>query len=268
MKNTIVIFILFLTLNFQAAGNNWIGGRSAGMSNASVALSDLWAVSNNQAGIAFLDRTSAGLYYENRFLIKELGFKAFALAVPLKGNTFGISITNSGYSLYSNNKFGLAFAKMLGKNFSAGIQLDYLNLSLAEGYGTANTIAAEAGIQAKLFEGFILGVHVFNLSQSKLATFETERIPTIMRIGSSYEFSDKVLLSIEVEKDLDFDQEVKIGLEYQPIEELFFRTGISTYPSFNSFGFGINVKRVRFDFSSTYHWTLGFSPQASIIYEL
>jgi hypothetical protein len=44
------------------------------------------------------------------------------------------------------------------------------------------------------------------------------------------------------------------------------RGGISTNPGIYSFGFGVDYKKLRVDFSSSVHNVLGYSPQISLIY--
>src|ERR1035437_8115885 len=107
-----LILIICITITAKAGNEDFpIGARSAAMGNASVSLSDVWSVQHNQAGLGFVRNVSAGVYYENRFLLKELSVKGGVFAMPVKGGTFGLCITNFGYSLYSENKYSLSFAK-------------------------------------------------------------------------------------------------------------------------------------------------------------
>ena len=67
-------------------------------------------------------------------------------------------------------------------------------------------------------------------------------MPTIFRIGLGYNFSDKVTLTIETEKDLDMKPVFKAGLEYNIIANLYLRTGISTTSPIYSYAFGVGYK--------------------------
>ncbi|MGZ4033447.1 MAG: hypothetical protein ACXVP4_01175, partial [Bacteroidia bacterium] len=243
-----------------------VGARSAAMGNASVSLSDVWSAQQNQAGLGFVRNFSAGAYYENRFSLKELSIKGAVAALPVKSGTFGLCITNFGYSLYNENKYSLSFSKAFGDKLSAGIAMDYLVTKIAEGYGTRGVLAAEAGIQARPVKGLSIGVHVFNPTRSKQANYNDERIPTIIRLGADYNFSNKVILAVETEKDIAKKAIFKAGLEYKVVKEFYLRVGISTNPSLGSFGFGINLKNFKIDLSASYHQTLGFSPQLGLSY--
>lgn len=267
----IVLLLLFITIysvSFAGIDSRSTGANSAAIGNASVSISDLWSVYNNQAGLANLKTITTGICYENRFSVSELSVKSAAFALPVKRGTFGFSISSFGYSLYQENNYGLAFAKAFGENFSAGVKMDYFSFKLAEGYGKKSAIAAEIGIQAKLIENLSLGAHIFNISRTKLTNDNKEYLPTILRLGFNYKFSEKVFVAVETEKDIDHKAQFKTGLEYRIIKELYLRGGISTNPTLSSFGFGLNLKQFRLDFASSFHSVLGYTPQLGLLYEL
>ena len=75
------------------------------------------------------------------------------------------------------------------------------------------------------------------------------------------QYDDMVLV-----KDIDFETDVKFGLEYQPIEILHFRVGYASTPSLSSFGFGLEFRQFTIDVASSFDSNLGFSPQVSLYY--
>ncbi len=245
-----------------------IGARSSGMANASVSLNDVWSAQQNQAGLGFLHNSAAGVYYENRFLLKELSIRGAVVAVPVKGGTFGLCITNFGYSSYSENKYSLSFAKSFGNKLSAGIAMDYLTTKIAEGYGTKGVFAAEFGLQAKPIKRLNIGFHIYNPTRTKLADYTNERIPTIIKLGADYNFSDAVILAVETDKDISQKAIFKAGIEYKVVKEFYLRIGIATNPTLSSFGFGLNLKNIKIDISTNYHQVLGFSPQIGLTYNV
>jgi len=264
---------LALSLLFSSAciatGENWpIGGRGAGLSNASVTIKDIWAVSNNQAGLAGIKVLTAGFYYENRYGLKDLGLKSGAIVLPTKSGVFGLSMTYFGFALYNESRIGLAYAKSFGNKFSVGVQLDYLNTHIAENYGNSGTVAGEIGLRYQLNNKLAIGAHIFNPTRAKVAAYNKERAPTIINLGLSYNFSDKVLLAVETEKDIQFKPVFKAGVEYKPVRTFYFRTGISTNPVLNSFGFGVEYLNFNLDFAASYHQVLGFTPQVSLVFHV
>lgn len=263
----LAIASILIVLVSKAGNENFpIGARAAGMGNASVSLSDAWSAHHNQAGLGFLRDPTAGVYYENRFLLKELSVKGGVAALPLSGGVFGLCISNFGYSLYHENKYSLSFAKAFGKKLSAAVAMDYLSTGIGEGYGTKGVLAAEFGIQAKPLKGLTIGVHIFNPTRAKIAEYNDERLPTVIRLGGDYNFSDKVKVAVETEKDIAQKAIFKAGIEYKPVKEFYLRAGVGTNPNLSSFGFGINIKNLKIDVAANYHQTLGFSPQLGLTY--
>jgi hypothetical protein len=270
-KKTILIFILITLLIpvFVIGGgdNRPVGARSAAMGNASVALSDLWSAFNNQAGLAYLETTNAGFYYENRYLLKELGYQAGAIAYPLKSGTLGLSFNHFGYSAYNESKIGLAFAKTFGKYLAFGLQLDYEMTRLAESYGSRNFVTFEAGMLANITPQLVLGAHIYNPFSAKLAEYNDERAPVIFRLGAAYTLSDRFTLVAETEKNIYTDASVNAGIEFKANNQIFLRGGISTGQTAFSFGAGFLFGNLMLDISSSYHNILGYSPQASVSYK-
>jgi len=268
MKKQFFIYLFSACLSAAFAGNDnyLVGARSAGIAHASVTLSDIWAIHHNQAGLAFLENPSASVYYENRFMVKEMGLSSVAFAMPTKTGTFGIVYHNFGYSRYAETKVGLAYGRKLSEKFSVGIQLNYNTLRLGDIYGKNQALTGEIGVRAKLTDELTFGVHVYNISRAKLADYNNEFIPTIMRLGADYKISKKVFIAAEAQKDIDHKIIFKSGIEYHVIEAIFLRAGISTNPVLNTFGFGLNLKNIQLDVAASWHQVLGFSPQVSLTY--
>lgn len=262
---------------FPAGSNHPIGGRSAGVGSASSPLSDLWSVHNNQAGLGNLVRPAAGIYYENRFLVRELTLKAVAFVLPTRSGTFGVSFNSFGYTNYNEIKAGLAYGKKLGKVVSAGVQLDYLRTHIAENYGNKDAFTFEAGIQAELTKQLTMGIHLFNPIRVKIEKETDDRVPAVFKLGMAYKVSDKLIVAVETEKDSEFKPLFRGGIEYQVAEMASARIGYSTLPSTSgsdsfsiasvySFGFGLNIGKFVIDLSSAWHQTLGWSPMVSLTY--
>jgi hypothetical protein len=238
------------------------------MSNACVTFSDFWAIHNNQAGLAGIKTIYSGVYYESRFGLKDLSLKAGAVVLPTKAGVFGLSMTYFGYAFYNESKMGLAYSRSFGTKFSAGVQLDYLRTYIAENYGKNYAVAAEIGLLYQINKSIAIGTHIYNPTMAKVASYNNERAPTILNLGLSFKFSDKVILAVESEKDIQYDPVFKAGVEYRPVKTFYFRTGISTNPVLNSFGFGIEYHNFNLDFAASYHRALGFTPQVSLIFHV
>lgn len=261
------ILLFIPVLAYAGNGNVPQGGRSAAMAHASVALSDFWSLQNNQAGLAFYGQPAAGFYFENRFMVKELSLKSGGFVFPVGTGVIGASVSYFGYPKYNESKFGLAWARSFGKILSVGLQLDYLLTSIGSDYGRKGIATFEIGLLSKVSEQLSIGAHIFNPLHVKFAEYDDERLPAIFRIGAAYAFDENILVTVEAEKDTEFDPVLKVGIEYQVVKSVYVRGGISTNPGLYSFGFGLNLNHLRVDLSSSVHQVLGYSPQISMIYQ-
>jgi hypothetical protein len=263
-----VCFVLFICPFAYAANDNYpCGARASGLANSGVVLADLWSNYHNQAGLAQIEDITLGFHYENKYVVSEYGLHALALAIPVNKGTIGASISFFGYSKYNESKISLAFGKPFGSKFAAGIQLDLLNVYQAEDYGNRTTLAAEAGILAEPVEDFLIGAHVYNPTMSSYHTFEGEGVPTIFQVGAGYYFTEKLLIVIETEKDIERKAVFQCGVEYHLIKSIYARFGLSTSEiSSYSFGVGFVYKGINADFAFSRHQILGYTPHVSLSY--
>lgn len=264
-KTTVLLLITFFSIN-TFADNYPTGARQAGMGNSAVTTTDIWSLSHNQAGLAFMEKPGMGFHYENRYIVPEYGLQSFAFGMPTKVGAFGASLSYFGYSKYNETKVGLAYAKKFSDVISVGIQFDYLNYYLGDYYGNTGTVIGEIGILAKPNEKLSLGAHVYNPTLSQINAQNVERIPTIFKLGMSYKFSDRFLIAVETEKDIDFGARFRAGIEYFIVDNVALRTGIMTNPFENSFGIGYYKSKFRFNLAFSRNSILGYTPHVSIGY--
>ncbi len=268
-KQLTTAFILFFCLIQAKAqlGYSPLGARSSGMGNASVTNIDVWAAHQNQAAAVFMDRAEVSTAYQSPFLMKELATVSAAAAVPFEKSALTTSISQFGYSQYSETRAGVGYGLKLSKRLALGVRFNYFNVNFQDNfYGSKGTVTAEISMLAKVTDNFIMGAHLYNPTYNKIAEFESDRIPVILRVGGTYLFSDRFFANLEVEKNIDHNANIKLGAEYNVQEKFFIRGGINTAPFSNSFGFGVLIKGLRIDIASQYHYILGYSPQATLGY--
>jgi hypothetical protein len=242
-------------------------GTYASMGDASVMLPDFWSVFGNQAGLAKIEEPTAGLAYYNQFLVWQTGTQTGAFVLPTQTGNFALSFKRYGYTLYSENNVGLAFARNLGEYISASVQFDYLFYHQSEDYGNRGAFLFETGLIATPTDNFYIGVHVYNPGRAKLADFEDERIATKMRFGLGYRFNEFVLFTAETEKELENKVRFKSGIEYQALARLYLRTGLMTQPSQFTAGLGYHINNFTTDIIFISHESLPVSSQIAITYK-
>jgi hypothetical protein len=269
MRISLVVFLLLSGAILKAANDNLpVGARSAGMAHASICVNDVWAVQHNQAALASLKNPEVGVFSQIVYPNSKVLMNAMAVASPFKYGVISGTFTRLGFkNLYNESKYGLGYSRQFGKAISAGMQLNYLSTFIGDNnYGNRGTVAVEAGFIAEVVKNLRIGVHVYNPTRSKTAQYNNERVPTILKMGLQYTFSDKVFTTVEVEKDIANKPILKVGAEYRIAKEVYLRGGLSNNPSLNAAGFGIELKKFNLDFAAAFHPQMGVSPQIGLRY--
>ena len=259
----LLVIQLFLFPSHSFSQNIKIeAGKSAAMSNASVAATNIWSVYNNQAGLGYLSNITLGVFHQSGF-IKQQNTQGISFAFPTKTGTIGASYSYFGFSQYNEMQAGLAFGRSFTRYFAAGVQINYLSTQIADNYGSSKAVNFEVGILSQPVKGLFIGAHVYNPARSKM---KNEPIPTIFKLGAGYQFSEKVFLGIETEKDFEHDAIFKAGLNYQMINYVSLQAGISTNPTRYSFGIGFHYISINAHVGFLKHQTLGFKPSFTLSY--
>jgi hypothetical protein len=247
------------------------GARSLGLSNTSVTLTDVYATHNNIAGIAPIKTFSAGLYVENRYLVKELTNYGIMAALPTKKGNFGLNIGSQGGKGLNTTRIGVGYARAFGKAFNVGMSLNYINTKFADAYyGSANKFTVAVGMQAKVIDNLYIGAHLYNPTLtliSKNAVYK-EYVPTTINIGLRYDFSKVLSALVQVDKNTVSKPKINLGVEYRIVEQFYLRGGFSSNDIRSSFGFGYKAKQLTIDVAAGYHYKIGFVPQFSLAFNL
>lgn len=245
------------------------GARQAGMGFNSISLQSVYSVFNNQAASAFLDKKSFGLYYSPVFIGEGVSNISGVAAIPVsKAGTFGLSFGYYGYNAYNDKKIGLAYAIKLAKYISIGMQLDWLNTSI-ENYGKKNFATFEFGVMAKPIDELSIAAHIYNPLKLYIDDTKTEKIPTVLKFGATYEALKKFFVTLEIEQEFGKKTRVRAGLDYTYKELVSFRVGVSTDPTIASVGVGLKLKQgLMIDFATSYNTNIGFHPHVGLAYEI
>jgi hypothetical protein len=254
---------LFLS-DLHAQNFRQIGSRQAGMAYASVALTDIWAFHNNPGMLGFLKEAGGGVFYENRFQLKEFQYQGLVYAQPLKKGTMSFGGQYSGISSFSTARVGVGYALALSDKLSMGVQMNYMNVRQPSYYGIKHGFSGEFGLGLKVTSKWTFAMSINNLTRSNLAEYQNEKFETVFRAGTLYELSKRVLITTELEKDISYPLRVKVGVEYRPADPFYIRAGASSNATSVALGFGYVIKNLRFDIASNYAQPLGFYTSASL----
>ncbi|WP_147372267.1 PorV/PorQ family protein [Mariniphaga sediminis] len=268
LPNQIVLLLSILwiiSFHSAAVGNHPVGGRSLGLSHASVSFTDPWAVFNNQAGMVGLPGFSAGFFYESRFGIDLLSLTAGTIILPHREGAFGISFSQFGSGTFKENKYGFAYARRFSEKWSAGIQLDYFSQTFPENSRAKGFATFEGGLLFHPSEKLSLGAHIFNPVSGGIETPEgKQKMLVTFRAGGHYWFDQSVMVAFEAQKEEQYPALYKSGIEFYPVEKLALRFGVSGKPFKYTAGVGYQTGNISADLGFSYHGNLGVTPSVSV----
>lgn len=262
---------LILLASFAALGaysqvlRRPVAATYTGLGAYSIHHADVFSFTSNQASLAQLKATTAGVYGERRFLLTALSSYNAAAAIPTSSGNFGLNAGYSGSADYNETRLGLAYARSLGSRVDIGVQFNYNGIRVA-GYGSASTISFEAGSVIHLSDALHAGIHVNNPVGGKFGKEQQEKLPSVYTAGLGYEASEKFFISMEIVKEEDQPVTVNTGLQYTFLSILLARAGISSATSSAWVGIGILWKTLRVDVAASYHPRLGFTPGLLLIF--
>lgn len=246
-----------------------VPARFRSLGNASVSLQSPLAIFSNPAGFSATTTLSAGIMYENRFLLKELQTTSAFLVVPVENTKLGISFSQFGKGGYRENKLSFGMAKSLSPRLTAGLQFHYYTIYLAENSERPGAVLIDFGTQFQLADQLWLGVQIFNPYEIGIQTHTLDLdYPLVMRLGMHKTFEDAVLLAVELKKRTDQPVAVCSGLEIRIREAVQLRLGVDSGWSTLSMGVGFSFGQLQSDLAFSYHQYLGTSPSVSIYYQL
>ncbi|MBI3883655.1 MAG: hypothetical protein HY305_05450 [Sphingobacteriales bacterium] len=224
---------------------------------------DVFSFVNNQASLAKINNTQAGIYSERRFLLKETSQYTAAVAIPTQLGNFGIQLNYGGFTNFNEYKIGLAYARSLGSAIDIGIQFNYNGYHIPA-YVNNSAVNFEIGMIAHLTDKLNMGVHVYNPVGGKFSKSE-EQLTAIYKIGIGYDVSEIFFVSAEVVKEEHFPASINAGVQYKFMQQLFAKAGICSAISAPYAGIGVSWNNLRVDISGSYHPQLGFSPGILLI---
>jgi hypothetical protein len=241
-----------------------IGARTHGLGYASSCLYDEWSVFNNVAGLTKTDQLTAGFTYEVYPSLNAFNRMAAVVASPVKSGVVGFGVYRLGDDLYNEQVLTAGYSNTFGLA-SLGATIRYIQYH-ADGYGTKGLFSMGFGGIAHLTPKLSVGAHIINLTQPAISSSEKERLPTVLLAGIAFTLSSKVLVTTEVEKDLDHDATLKTGIEYTPLKKFSTRTGFNLHPEAGFAGFGFKAARFTLDYAFHYQPDVGSRHQATVVY--
>lgn len=242
-----------------------MGARAHGMGWSSECISDVWAMTNNIAGLAQIEHATAAFSYHSIPSFKSFNRAAAVFALPLRAGVAGAAVFRFGDDLYNEQLASLGFANTFGLA-SLGLRLNYIQYN-ATGFGAYHAFTVSIGGLARLTPHLSFGAHIANVNQPVINGRTEERLPTKLSAGLAFKESTKLTVATEVEKDIDHSPTLRSGIEYWILKKVAFRTGFNLHPEAGFFGAGFKSRRFNLDYAVQFNDVFGMSHEATVVYE-
>jgi hypothetical protein len=265
LQSIVLALILGLCVSSYAQSvSTLIGARQAGVGYASSALADEWGLFNNIGGIGKIKQQSVAFAYEAVPSLIGANRVAAVWNATTKWFNTGLGAFRFGDAIYSEQVLSAGIGNQFGIT-SLGVKVNYIQYR-AEGFGTQSTVSVDFGGITELTKQLSIGAYITNLTQASLPTRDGDRLPTKLTLGLGITPSEKVFITTEIEKDLDYKPTWRTGLEYSVYKSVFVRTGFQLNPSTPFFGLGYKKKNLKIDYAIRFNQLAGTAHQASAIY--
>jgi hypothetical protein len=221
-----------------------------------------WSSFHNQATLAFNTSFSAGMNYENRFGIKELGTRTVGVVVPAWRTSVGTIYSCFGHPGFKREMAAIACGLRLSEKIAAGIQADYFSQKTSGEYNN-QYLTCEAGLLFLASENTTVGIHIFN----PLPSSPAERfLPLTLRTGVGTQLSSLLVAAFEAEMSEGHRLNLSTGFEYEALKKVWIRGGFCTNNTSFSFGLGYLLNFLKMDLGFATHEMLGVTSSVSLIF--
>ncbi|MFY0253778.1 hypothetical protein ACDQ55_07455 [Chitinophaga sp. 30R24] len=230
-------------------------GKNTGVGGYSRHFQQVLSAWTNPAGLSCLTGITAGVYAENRFLLKDIPFYAAILAISGQQGTFSGHVVRLGNTAWYRQTVGLAYGRSLGKHIGAGLQFNY-GSTMAQGVSALTAFSYTGGLLWHISEQFHTGVQIGQIVGQ----------PPGYSGGIGFEASRDCLITGEVSRT-GTTTGVKAAACYRIIRALALEVGIASRPANQYAAVAFYVRSLRIELSGGFHSQLGITPATSLIWQ-
>ncbi|MEW6040698.1 MAG: PorV/PorQ family protein [Elusimicrobiota bacterium] len=285
-----IVFFLSIPLN-AAAGTSTAtflkitpGARPAGMGEAfSAVADDINSLYLNPAGLVNIKRKEISVM-KNQWFTDITHFFG-GIALPFQNDTLGFGLNNlyiSGIEIYdrgnltginaSDISFDFSYAHKVTGKLNIGTNIKYISQQIGE-ILRGDTAAMGFGLQYKAIKNIRISLAALNLGSIRFTTRgfrgNEEPLPFTYKAGAAfYLIEDNVILSTELENDVDDIAKIKTGIEIKLFGSLLLRAGHKAGVDLGktTLGAGLKTNWLAIDYAFVNYGELGNTSRISTIF--
>ncbi|MCT4616006.1 MAG: hypothetical protein N4A49_14170 [Marinifilaceae bacterium] len=265
-----IFFLIFIIFTADISADNLnTGARAKALGNAKLALVDQWSCVNNRSLICRLEGNGVCANYQNCFGVKE--FSCQSICAYMSKTSMGLSINfeRFGETTYSEEKLGFSYSKQLGPRVFCGIGINLNRKRAVLDDKMLNVASFDFSMSHYIDKNTLLAFQVVNPTEEYFVVSEDkEPVASFISVGISRIFSNKSLVIIETEKELNSKLLYKFGIEYAIAEHMFLQAGFQTHHSNISMGLRYEYHDFIFNIAFVKHPKLNYSTVGTIVYKI
>ena len=258
-------FLLFTSVQAQVGTTINRGAASLSMAGTYLTLENEYSLFSSPSNLVTIENIAIQASGEQRFLQTGLLNASFGIAKKISAlGTVSIHANQFGIDEYKEVDISLGYGRKLDNKINLGISFSYMQLRIEE-YGSKSIFNADIGLSTYPIKNLMVVAHIIHPFRTEVA--ENSRIPLELNLGMKYTVSSKAQLRFEFHKEVDFEEQVIVSLNYTPIDILNLRTGFTTNPGSLAFGIGLKLNDfIILDFGFQTHQYLSPTPGLSALY--
>lgn len=202
----------------------------------------------------------------NLFGVRGLSSEALGISMGLKSLRIGALWSRTGSDFVSRQEFRIHGSGRISELLSLGLGLQYRFINMSGQYGQGGTPIVQLGMAVKAGRKTDVVIDWYNVVPLNTNTDISNIGIAHLRAGVRHRVSPQAGLLAEVHArygDYPNRSFLRGGIWYQT-RRIIFLAGAGNGPEPISFGMCFKSRQLRLDFSSSYHTSLGFSPQFSV----
>lgn len=158
----------------------------------------------------------AGLHFRNDFGTKEMMFTDAEGVLALRRNRVYFSVTHYGYANYGELELSAGYGRNFGDRFAMTARIFY-QMAHARDYSSRHSLCTDFSIACRASPKLLFDATVYNPFMMRYGIVSQDVIPMRFVIGCTYTPFRKLLLSLEMSKELPGGWEVDCRFMTRPV---------------------------------------------------
>jgi hypothetical protein len=258
-----IILLLLMSTGFSQEPS---GVHILTLASYSAGFADPFSHRSHPSILARMKNRTAGIYSEQKFLIREWKTAVAAFVLPTPSGNFGLWLDYSGTENYSGFKSSISYARSLTTTFDVGLQFCYKHAGIP-GYTSRSAYGYTVSALFHLNDKLDAGVNFSNEGEEESNEKPVKKLPEKFSFGFGYTVSQLVFLTSEITKAKQSPVNISAGLHYAFHEKMFFRMGFESATGSWQLGAGIRWRQLCFQLIADMHPVLGITPGLAMMTE-